>query len=168
MKYLKKIGLLLVVMALLFTVTGCDKDVDGSLESIMEKLYSNIPEENLPMALHNIKLFDNEDDVDSTNMDQGFIKYFIGTDEIKFEEAIASESMTGSVAHSVVLLKVKNGTDIEKAKSTIKENVDPRKWICVGVEKDEVVIKNKGNLIAVIIVQNKENRDNISKNFDNL
>ena len=50
----------------------------------------------------------------------------------------------------------------------IKENVNPRKWICVGVEKEDVIIKNKGDLIIVIIIEDATGRESIDKAFDAL
>ena len=152
-----KIDSLSLTIASLFLVTGCgNKNVEGTLEDIMDKLYVDIPEDNRPGGLTNMEV--NDENIES----------FIGTDDIEYKEAIASESMMGSIAHSVVLVRVKDVADIEKDKKDILENVNPRKWICVGVEKEEVVVESKGDLIMVVIVQDKENRDKIVKAFDNL
>ena len=154
---LKKFGFLFVVSLLVFTLTGCaSKNIEGTLEEIMTKVYSSIPEDERPMGLAN------------TEVNEENIEYYLGTKEIEYESALASESMIGSIAHSTVLVRVKDDSDIEEIKTTIKENVDPRKWICVGVEEDDVIIKNKGNLIIVIIVENETVREKISTGFDNL
>ena len=50
-----------------------------------------------------------------------------------------------------MLVKAKEGTDIEVLKTEIKEKVDTRKWICVGVEREEVIVDNIGNTIIMII-----------------
>ena len=50
----------------------------------------------------------------------------------------------------------------------IKENVNPRKWICVGVEKEDVIVKNKGNLIILIMVKDETTRNKIEQGFDKL
>ena len=47
----------------------------------------------------------------------------------------------------------KEGSDIEKIKAEIKEKVNPRKWICVGVDKEDVIVINKGNVILLVIDQ---------------
>ena len=153
---MKKIGILsLVLFIATIFLTGCGVEkVEGTLEDIMEKVYSNIPEDERPAMLENIEVTDEN------------VEYYLGTSDIEYEEAIASESMTGSIAHSVVLVRTKKNADIEGIMSKIKENVNPRKWICVGVEKEDVIVKNKGDLIILIISQN--NRDQINKGFDNL
>ena len=96
------------------------------------------------------------------------VEGFLGTSDIEYKEALASESMVGAIAHSVVLVRAKEGADIEALKTTIKENINPRKWVCVGVEHEDVIIKNKGDLIIVIIVEDEETRTKLEKGFDEL
>ncbi len=77
--------------------------------------------------------------------------YFLGvtSDKLPVEEAIFCEPMMTSVAHSVCLVRVKDGVDVEEAKKLIKENVNPRKWICVSVSNVNVV--SIGNLILLVM-----------------
>lgn len=170
---MKKFKNVLVVASLLLFVlalTGCSEkyiNIEGSLESIMEKLYAEIPEEDQPMMLENIKLLAEEDKVNPENL-EGYIEYFVGTADFEYEEAIASESMTGSTAHSVVLIRTKDNESVRDILDKIEKNVNPRKWICVGVEKEDVIIKSKGNLIMVVIVEDEVNRDKIDAAFDKL
>ena len=77
------------------------------------------------------------------------VEYFLGTSDIEYIEALASEPMISAIAHSVVLVKVAEGVDVEDAKAKIKENVDGRKWICVGVEDENILVENVGNLIIL-------------------
>lgn len=160
MKKIKILGIAVLVSFLLLGVCGCGKEevknVEGSLESIMEKLYADIPKEELPMFLENMEV--TEENIES----------FVGIKDFDYAEILANESMTGSTAHSVVLVRTKDGADIEKIKKDIKENIDPRKWICVGIERDEVVVKNKGNLILVLVIQDETNREQLETAFDNL
>ena len=153
MKNIKKLSLLVIIFSLLFLMTGCgNKNVEGSLEEIMSSVYENLDDENKPMMLENI-------DINEEN-----IEYYLGTADIEFEEAIASESMTGSIAHSVVLVRVKDNANIEDIKKKIEDNVDPRKWICV--EAENVVVKSKGNLIILIMVN--DGLEELEEGFDNL
>ena len=157
MKSIKRISIFIILLGGLFMFTGCgNNNVEGTLEEIMTQVYADIPEDERPMMLGNME-------VTSEN-----VEGFLGTAEIEYEEALASESMVGAIAHSVVLVRAKDGADIETVKNTIKENVDPRKWVCVGVEDDDVIIKNKGNLIIVIIVEDEQTREKLEKGFDEL
>ena len=154
---IKKISLLFMLVVLTLSLTGCgNKNVEGSLEDIMTKVYQDLKEDERPMGLTNTEVTDEN------------VEYYLGTSDIQYESALASESMVGSIAHSTVLVRVKENSDIESVKTKIKENVNPRKWICVGVEEDDVIIKNKGNLIIVIIVEDEATRNKLDTGFDNL
>lgn len=157
MKIFKKIVLVVMVFSITLLFTGCgNKNVEGTLEDIMAKVYENIPENERPMMLEN------------TEVDNDNVEYFLGTTDIDYKEALASESGVGSIAHSVVLLRAKEGADVEEIKTKIKENVNPRKWICVGVEDDDVIIKSKGDLIILIVVEDEDARATLEEGFDNL
>jgi hypothetical protein len=160
MKLLHKLGIVALVLSLGLILVGCgkeeakDKNIEGSLTDIMTKVYEQLPEDKRPMGLTNME-------VNAEN-----IEGFLGTADIEYDEALASESMVGSIAHSVVLVRVAKDADVEATKKAIKDNVNPRKWICVGVEKDQVIVKNKGNLIILIMAA--ENSDKLEAGFDAL
>lgn len=157
MKNIKKITLLVIMLVIALLVSGCgNKNIEGSLEDLMTKVYAGIPDEEKPMMLMNTE-------VNSEN-----IEYYLGSTEIDYQEALASESGIGSIAHSVVLLRTKDNADINKIQEEIKEKVNPRKWICVGVEKEDLIIKNKGNLVILIMVEDSNTRTKLETNFDNL
>lgn len=152
----------LLVLALCFiailTITGCSNKmthIEGKLEDLMTKVYDGISEDKLPMMLQNIELTEET------------IEYYIGTKDIKWKEAIASESPIGSIAHSVVLIRMAEDAtskDIEDAKTKIKEKADPRKWICV--EAENVFVESKGDLI--ILIMSDEKAETLKTNFEKL
>ena len=151
---IKKIILGCLACVTLFSLTGCgEKQVEGTLEEIMTKVYADVPEEERPMMLTNFEV--TEENVEN----------YLGTKDIEYEEALASESAVGSIAHSVVLVRMKDGANIEDAKKKIEENANPKKWICV--EADDVVVKNKGNLI-ILIMSSSNYIEKIENSFDNL
>ena len=138
MKLLKKPIIILLALSLLLSLTGCgNKNIEGSLEDIMEKVYAGIADDQKPMGLSNMEVTEET------------VEGFLGTDKIEYKEALASESMVGSIAHSVVLVRTKEGADVEKIKETIKDKVNPRKWICV--EASNVVVESKGDLVVLIM-----------------
>ena len=156
MKKIISIFCLLLVVTLV--TTGCSngvKRINGNLEDLMTKVYNGISSEELPMGLQNITL--NEDN----------LEYYIGTSDIKWEEALASESLVGSIAHSVVLVRMAGDAtqeDIEEAKKKIEENVNPRKWVCV--EAENVIVESNGNLI--ILIMGGSISETLEENFNNL
>ena len=157
MKIFKKIVLVVMFFSITLLFTGCgNKNVEGTLEDIMAKVYENIPENERPMMLEN------------TEVNNDNVEYFLGTTDIDYKDALASESGIGSIAHSVVLVRAKDGADVEEIRTKIKENVNPRKWICVGVEEDDVIIKSKGDLVILIVVEDEDTRATLEEGFDNL
>ena len=152
---MKKIFYLLLIVLTSFMIVGCgkeeEKNISGTLPEIMEKLYEGIKEDEMPMMVENVEL--NEEN----------FKYYAFAD-VDYKEAIASESMTGSIAHSVVLIRLKDAADSEKAVKDIKENADPRKWICVEAENTYVL--SKGDL--VVLIMSGDLAPKIKKNFENL
>ena len=157
---MKKLGLFILICTSLFLIAGCDnkkqKNVEGTLEEIMTSVYKDIPEDERPMMLTN------------TEVNEENIEYYLGTKDIGYKEALASESGVGSIAHSVVLVRTKENSDIEEIKTKIKESINPRKWICVGVEEKDVIVENKGDLIILILVEDKTTREKLEEGFNNL
>ena len=70
------------------------------------------------------------------------------------------------VAHSVVLVRANSIKDVDNIKKEIKEKIDPRKWICVGVDEKNVFVESKGDL--VILIMDNEYASTIRDNFINL
>ena len=50
-----------------------------------------------------------------------------------------SESLTGSQAHRLVLLRVKDAADAQNVADAMLENIDPAKWVCVMADQQRVV-----------------------------
>jgi hypothetical protein len=119
-----------------------DNILTGELDKIIEEIYS-ISKVQLPRTGFTEVTAENSE-------------YFIGTNNIEFTEALASEPVIGSFPHSLVLLRVKDDADIDSIKAEIKNKVNPRKWICVGVEPENVVIDNIDNLIILILDNESE------------
>ena len=108
MKLFKRLGLCTMIVAALFITVGCgkekEKNVEGTLEEIMTKVYADLPEEQRPMMLTNVEVTDEN------------VEYYLGTSDIDYKEALASESAVGSIPHSVVLVRVNEGADVEAIK----------------------------------------------------
>ena len=125
----------------------------NSLEGIMKSIYEGVEFETPATAI--------------TTITADNVEYYLGLKTIDgIEEAIASEPMMSSSAHSVCLVRVKDGTDVTKMMNDIKENVNPQKWICVGVDPENVMVTNKGNLI--LLVMDNTNPQGIIDSFNAL
>ena len=132
-----------LVMALLLSACG-EKAPAGeggaaSYESLSEEdainliqsAYDEIGAENLPMMMMNMPL-------DLTDMDA--VGYHTGLTSVEgIDGIIISESGVGSIAYSLVYLRVAEGADSEAIRSAIADSIDPAKWICVQAETVKTV-----------------------------
>jgi len=143
---MKKILYILLAVVLCMSCTACAssgnaREVEGTLSEIMVKLYEGIPQDQMPMLM--------EMEINDEN-----IEYYLGTAEISYEEALASEAAINAVAHSVCLIRIPADADGEAIEQAIRDHVDPRKWICVGVEEENVIVDRLGDLVVLIMTAN--------------
>ena len=101
--------------------------------------------------------------VDNQAVSSDRFSWFFGIDAIDGAEGYSSEALIGSIAHSVALLRVPEGTDAAALADTIQSSVDPRKWICVEAEK--TIVKSHGSVILVVL-SSADVADTIAANFD--
>lgn len=92
--------------------------------------------------------------IDLTNPD--WARYNAGLDEetaAKVDAAVLSESMTGSQAYSLVLARVKDTADAPAVAEAMLANIDPRKWVCVGADRERVV--TFGDTVLFVMASNE-------------
>lgn len=121
---------------------------DAKLCGIIEKIYKGTPLE--------------ESSVYQAALTSELEMNAFGVNGIDYKVGVISEPMITSVAHSIVLVEMNEGADIEAAKQTIKTHADPNKWICVGVAEEDVLVDNYENYI-VLIMDNES--DILMENF---
>ncbi len=153
---MKKLILLMLTFVMVFSLAACKstavnkpggskpKNLEGSLEDIMKNIYDTAKvddkfKEYIKSRLQNQKVTDEKKE------------YYLGKADIEFKDALASEPMMSASAYSLVLVRVKEGADVEKIKADIKQNVNPRKWICVGVEEENVIVDSIGDVIFLVM-----------------
>lgn len=95
-------------------------------------------------------------------LDSENFEFFSFAPYVDGAEGLVSEPMMGSFAHSVVLVRLPDGADVEGFANQVRSNADPRKWICV--EAEEVKVSTKGNLV-LLVMSSKDNVNVISSNF---
>lgn len=151
---MKKIQLIAMTLMMVVIFSACqpkgvdavpeNNNLEGSLESILEKIYETADiDDSFKDYIKN--------GLQTTEIKSDDAAYFLGKEGIEFESAIASEPLMSSSAYSLCLVRAKEGADIEKIKKDIKENVDPRKWICVGVDPSNVIVDNIGDVVILIM-----------------
>jgi len=145
---MKKIfNLSVILLIMLLVVTGCNKNEKATItenytkkdmEELLENFYKDI--EGLPM------LNTTEVDLESSDM----IKNATGLTSSKgIDMILLSEPVINAQAHSVVLIKTNKDANMENMKKEILNNIDMRKWICVGAE--QLYVTNYDSVIIVIM-----------------
>lgn len=89
--------------------------------------------------------------------------YYLFIDYIDGSIAASASAMIGSIAHSVVLLKLPADADVAAVAADIEANMDPRKWICV--EAEATLVKTSGQYV-LMAMSSQDAVDAISANFD--
>ncbi len=132
---MKKMLTLLAALALLVSLTACgsnstndtreperDPLADMSLEEVMDATLKDVPDlpeyEKTPLTEETFEF-------------SAFVPYEEGY------EGLTADALITPVAHSVVLVRVPVEKAAEVAEA-IRQNADPRKWICVEAEKTAV------------------------------
>lgn len=159
---MKKLLLLSIAFILIFCFAACGTKapdtpgsgenskpvLDESLENIVDKIYETAE------VSEGFKRYV-EEGLQKTVITEDRIEYYLGKQGIEFKEALASEPIMMPSAYELTLVRVKEGADIEKIKKEIKENVNPQKWICVGVNPENVIVDSIDDVIIIIMSDNE-------------
>ncbi len=118
---------------------GIKLETAKDMKNFFGKIYKKI-EEQLPEV--DTDIIDVSDAMEVTN--------YTGLKSNKDVEAIVvSMPVMSAQAYEAVMVKVKNGADIESMKQEMLDNIDMNKWICVSAEK--VYVTNSGNVIFMVM-----------------
>lgn len=115
------------------------KDMEAMLNTIYSKLEDQLP---------SLEIME----IDETDADQ--VSAYTGLTEISnVDKLIVSEPMMSSQAYSAMVIKAKDGTDIEKMKQEILDNANMNKWVCVSADK--LYVTNYGNVIFAVMADDE-------------
>lgn len=118
---------------------GIKLETAKDMKNFFGEIYKKI-EEQLPEV--DTDIIDVSDAMEVTN--------YTGLKSNKDVEAIVvSMPVMSAQAYEAVMVKVKNGADIESMKQEMLDNIDMNKWICVSAEK--VYVTNSGNVIFMVM-----------------
>lgn len=140
---MKKIISLVLAAALMLVLVACGGNTSSKLDGmtpqqVIDKVYEGVDQNLIPMV--------GSVDIDSTNE-----TYYLGAAGLSYESAVASEALINAVPFSLCVIKMKDGANVDAAKTEIKNNVNPNKWICVGVDAKNVVVDSSGSYIILIL-----------------
>lgn len=82
------------------------------------------------------------------------VTYFTGlSDGSKLSDVAVYESMMGSQAFSLVMVRTAEGAEPKAIAEEMKSGIDPRKWICVGA--DEIMAAGYGDTVMFIMLDSQ-------------
>ena len=143
---------LALTMVLAMTACGGKKaeetqpalSVSGTMEELLNKTIEQRPVEFMGGVIP-------VDLTDSTEDGLWAIKSYTGLEDAsQISEAAAFEPMMGSMAFSMVLVRLAEGADSKTVAEAMKSGIDPRKWICV--EADDLKVAGFGDVVMLIMV----------------
>ena len=161
---MKKIITILISTLMIFTLVGCssskverDPVLSEDLTKVLEKIYETADlDKDFKESLQYYQ---------TVELNEENIKGYLENTDVKFTEGICSAPMMSSIPYELILLKVDENSDIDAIKSSIKENANPRKWLCV--EAEEVIVESIDNTI-LFLMANKTEADPIKNAFMSL
>ena len=145
---MKKLIVLMLVLALVVSMAAC-----GDKSAVKEPLTGTMEENVMKiMELAPVEFMGGVIPVDLTDADT--VKYFTGLSSgEKLTDVAVYESMTGSQAFSLILARVAEESEAEAVAKEMTENIDTRKWICVGA--DEKVVAGYGDTVMFIMLDSQ-------------
>ena len=103
---------------------------DSELSAMVDSIYEAYPVELMMMQTTAIDL-----------KDETWLTYntgLIAEEAALVDAGVKSESMTGSQAYTLVLLRVKDAADAQTVADTMLDKMDPARWVCVMADKMRV------------------------------
>lgn len=120
----------------------------ASVEGTMEELLNQIVEKNPVEFSGAVTVLDL---TDTSENGLWALKSYIGLDSAEaIIDAAAFEPMIGSIAFSMVAVRVAEGQDTKTVAESMKAGVDPRKWICV--EADDMLVAGYADVVLLVMV----------------
>ena len=125
--------------------TEAVKHVEGTMEELLNKVVEIEPVEFMGMTMPLDLTDTSEDGLWMLNDNTGLKNADNITDAAVFGP------MMGSIAYSMVMVRVAEGADVAAVAEEMKTGIDPRKWICV--EADDLQVVSYGDVVMLIMVE---------------
>lgn len=151
----KKLSVFLAAAVVLSLLSGCAGSapeettapavkVEGTVEELLDKVVAEQPVE---FAAGTMTI----DLTDTSEEGLWVIKNNTGLDSASvLTEAAVYEPMIGSIAFSMVMVRVAPGEDTKAVAEAMKSGINPRKWVCV--EADDLLVTGYGDVAMLIMV----------------
>ena len=142
------IYLLLLILPVVLTACACNNTAAEPLPGTMEENVNRLMQANPAEFMGGLMPINLQD-----TSEEGLwaLKSYTGLDSTeKITDVAAYEPMTGSQAFSLVMVRVKNAGEAQTVARQMKDNINPRKWICAGA--DQVMAAGYGDTVMFIML----------------
>lgn len=129
------------------TETTAPANLEGTVEELLNRIVEKQPVEFAGETM-TIDLTDTSD--------EGTWRFESTTglsDPAKLKEAAAFEPLMGSMAFSMVMVRVADAVDPQEIAQAMKEGINPRKWVCV--EADDMKVAGCGDVVMLIMLSSE-------------
>lgn len=146
---MKKWICLLLTVVMVMSMAACggkanNKTVEGTMEDLANRIIAENPVSFMG-GIFPVDLTDtSEDGLWALTYNTGL------KNSDKLSDIAVYEPMMGSMAFSLVLVRVKDAKDAQSVAKEMSENIDTRKWICV--EADEKLTAGYGDVVMLIML----------------
>ena len=151
---MKKFLSAVLALTMVLSMAACGKkneqteapalSVAGTMEELLNKTIEQRPVEFMGGVIP-------VDLTDSTEDGLWAIKSYTGLeDAAQITEAAAYEPMMGSMAFSLVMVRLAEGADAKEVAESMKAGIDTRTWICV--EADDLKVAGFGDVVMLIML----------------
>ena len=149
---MKKLMALLLAAAMILTMAACGGSGSGAtLEGTMEDNVTKSIEQNPVEFMGGVIPVDL---TDTSEDGLWAVEYNTGLKNgEKLTDIAVYEPMMGSMAFSLVLVRVADAKEAESVAQEMTDNIDTRKWICV--EADEKLVAGYGDVVMLIMLNSE-------------
>ena len=148
---MKKLLALMLVLVMSVSMAACGAKTKTPLAGTMEENTLKI------MEIAPVEFMGGTIPVDLTDTSEDgkwAVTYFTGlADAANITDVAVYESMMGSQAFSLVMVRTAEGADPKAVAEEMTNNIDTRKWICVGA--DEKIVAGYGDVVMLIMLDSQ-------------
>ena len=77
--------------------------------------------------------------------------YFLGSDSLVYDAAIASDPAMSPTLYSLCLLVAETEDQAETLATELKKSANPMKWVCTGLADDDVYVARSGCYVILVM-----------------
>lgn len=159
---MKKLIAFLLTLALMLSLSACRRSREPATEATkpiesktlsgtMEENVNKIIEENPVEFMGDVTTIDLKDTTEDGLL--ALTSYTGLSSGEKLKDGAVYEPMMGSQAFSLVLVRVADAADAESVAREMKQNINPRKWICV--EANQIMAAGYGDVVMFIMLDSQ-------------